>query len=191
MEPPRKPGQRPIDRSEPLLDENQREFLLRVIKDQTDKLAGSMHTVEQNLTGQLGNLTEQFGSLKAETTEAIQANTKRILSLEMDRIEEVKTRLAVSELNTSVRELLNSNRLQDQDIGALKVQIQEAMRPQLQLNAELDGARAGKDAGKQVSRVWSGIGVVLSVVAVACMQYCQAQVENYRNGTAKAAPSSK
>lgn len=196
MEPPRKPSGtrlpavehdgRRTSNHELALDESERDFLLRIIKDQTDN-------VSQRFTELGDSMNAQFGLLKEETARSINENTKRILALETDRLEEVKTRLAVNDLNTSVRELLNSNRLQDQDIGALKQQIATALRPQLKADAELDGARAGASAGKEAtktSKVWSGVGVVLSVIAVSCLQYCQQQVENYRTGTAKAAPSS-
>ncbi len=192
MEPPRKPDPRrqssPGRASIPIIEEDgrpherrssadlelnepERDFLLRVFKEQTDEIVGKIESV------------------KVETAASVAALSARTFALERGQLEEAKTRVAVTELAGLVREQLNRDRLQDQDIGSLKEQLKVALRPTVQLEAAEAGGITGKIAAAKQSKIWGGLGFIASVVAVAVMQYCQQQVENYRNGTAPAGTS--
>ncbi len=190
MEPPRKPEQRrpaigrtlpaveedgrPHERrssAELALNESERDFLLRVFKEQTDEIVGKLESVKAGSDA-------QYAALAART-----------LELERSQLEEARTRLAVQELSGEVRQLLNRDRLQEQDIGMLRDQIGRALKPSVELTASEAGGTMGKVTAARQSKIWGGLGFIASVVAVSVMQYCQAQVENYRNGTARPASS--
>lgn len=154
------------------LNESERDFLLRVFKEQTDEIVSKIESVKTTSDAQINELS------------------KRMLELERGQLEEAKTRVAVNELTAEVRLLVNRDRLQDQDIGALREQLKVALRPTVVLEASEAGGMMGKVTAARQSKIWGGLGLVASVVVVSMMQYCQQQVENYRNGTARAASSS-
>lgn len=170
--PPRRPGSLPhvaIPREEATtrrsspgdeLPENDREFLLRTFRDQTAELGGKIDQLRSDTDG-------------------------RLMALEKRALEESKTGVAVQELsgrigalNANVETIIKSERLQDQDIGILKDRLQTALRPAVVAEASTEGQAAGQVAGKRAGRVWGGIGLVASVVAVSCMQYCESQIKN-------------
>jgi hypothetical protein len=152
------PARRPSQSDD--LPENDREFLLRTFRDQTEELGGKIDELRRDTDG-------------------------RLMALEKRALEESKTGVAVQELsgkigalNANVETILRSERLQDQDIGILKDRLQTALRPAVVAEASTEGQAAGLVAGKRAGRVWGGLGVALSVVAVSLMQYCESQVKN-------------
>lgn len=165
--PPRRPGSQPhlpIERDEvtgqarvlsqrPVDMGSDREFILGELHKQTEYIVGKIGVLERN-------------------------TDSRLVALEKAQLEEDRTRFEVQKLNASVRDMLDRERAQDMDIGALKDRLQTALRPTVVAEAATEGQAAGQQAGKRAGRVWGGLGLVASIVAVSCMQYCEAQIKN-------------
>jgi hypothetical protein len=151
-----------------------REFFLRALKQQTTELSRKIESGYNELD-------------------------RRLLDLERARLEDKEARIDMSAATVEMRRtcgqvqlLMESDRLQNQDIGALTAivenRVHNSIRPQVAAQASSEGQLAGHDAGNRVSKRWASVGVVLSMVAVAMMQYCQEQIS--RGLTEKTAPAS-
>lgn len=164
MSPPQKPPTRPGSSPHLPIEREEIEHSQQYIGSDREFILGELHKQTEYIVGKIGILERN--------TDA------RLVALEKAQLEEDRTRFEVQKLNASVRDMLDRERLQDQDIGVLKDKLQTALRPTVVAEAATEGQAAGRVAGKRAGKLWGGFGVVASMVAVACMQYCQHQVEN-------------
>jgi hypothetical protein len=126
---------------------DEREFMLKLIHEQSDELGGKIDLLSRTTDG-------------------------RLLALEKARLEDDRMRLSVQTLTVRVESLLESDKLQNTSLAALTA----ALRPSVEATASIEGQAAGKMAGTRAGKFWGLLGTVMAVVFAAAVQQCQQQI---------------
>lgn len=192
MEPPRKPplvetrGRSPSTHGLSAIREEDGRPHERRSTPAPEPVGSDREFILQTLRAQLGAQTEEItGKIVASeerTNEKFRVVDARFLEFERARIEDRESRLAMQEMTGQVRQLLNHERAQDLDIGALQARVATSVaasiRPQVLADATTEGQAAGHTAGKRAGRFWGILGMILATVFTSALGYCEHQIEN-------------
>lgn len=98
-----------------------------------------------------------------------------------------KSSLSNDRLALRVEQLLDTERKQDQDIGALRERVMSGIRPAVVAEANTEGQAAGLVAGNRAGKFWGVLGAVFAIVVSGAIDQCQKQIAR---GAFDASPAS-